>query len=118
MKTDTVGTDMWCPECRLMTCCKAVSPAELDYLNPRNQRLVSSKDTDLQWFRRGRICQRCNHKFLTCEIQECYLSELLELREANEHMTELLTKADDAQRELLAAFHKLNEALSELQTIG
>jgi len=48
---------------------------------PRERRWYRSDHTDIQWFRRGRECLTCRHAFLTAEVTEDFIEELVELRE-------------------------------------
>ena len=82
MKNETGGTDMWCPKCEKITTCKAVSPRDVTKFVSSSRRLYKKKHDDVHFFRRGRICLACRHKFLSAEAREDFLTELVELRDA------------------------------------
>ncbi|OWY70615.1 hypothetical protein B7486_13435 [cyanobacterium TDX16] len=46
------------------------------------QRRYSTKHTDIRWFRRGRSCLECGHEFLSAELPEEFVFELIRLRDA------------------------------------
>ncbi len=74
------GTKILCPECSDIQVCRAISPTELD--EPSAQRVRDERHSDLHWFRRGRKCLACGHKFLTGELDEAFIHELVELRKS------------------------------------
>jgi len=47
-----------------------------------NQRRYFRNHSDIQWFRRALICQKCGHQWLTAELPEEFLNELVQLRNA------------------------------------
>lgn len=74
------GTKKQCPKCKVITICTAISPTKLG--KPSGQRWRKPEHSDISWFRRGLECQTCSHKWLSAEIPETYLTELVELRGA------------------------------------
>lgn len=80
MRTAQGGTKLWCPHCREVRVCEAKNPGILG--KPVGQRWYREGHTDIQWFRRGRICQTCFHKFFTAELDEEIIDELVQLRDA------------------------------------
>ncbi|GMV90869.1 MAG: hypothetical protein AMXMBFR82_06470 [Candidatus Hydrogenedentota bacterium] len=80
MKVPQGGTQMWCPECESVQVCAAVSLSRLGYES--GQRWYKSDHPDINWFRRGRVCQNCGCEFVTAELNENFLEELVELRVA------------------------------------
>jgi hypothetical protein len=72
------GTKIFCPECQGIRVCRALSPTVLD--QPSSRRVQDERYPDLNWFRRGRECLACAHKFLTGELDEDFIRELVELR--------------------------------------
>jgi transcriptional regulator NrdR family protein len=82
MKTETGGTAMYCPKCEKITSCKGVSPREINRGLQSGQRFYQRAHTDLHFFRRGRICQVCDHRFISAETRESFIDELVELRDA------------------------------------
>ncbi len=71
---------MWCPKCEEVRVCSAVSPSQLGY--EAAQRWYRPDHDDLRWFRRGRICQECQHTWLSAEAPEEFVDELVKLRDA------------------------------------
>jgi len=73
------GTKIYCPGCRTFSICKAISPTNIG--KPKEQRWHRTDFQDIAWFRRGRLCLDCGHKFLSAEVDEIFIEELVELRE-------------------------------------
>ena len=80
MRTAQGGTQIHCPYCKEVRICSAVSPSL--YGESSNQRIYFVKHTDVQIFRRCRFCLTCEQTFLTAEVDEDLLNELVQLREA------------------------------------
>ena len=80
MRVSQGGTQIWCPKCGKVTVCAAVNPSQLG--EESGQRWYRTSHVDVNWFRRGRICQVCNHSFLTAELDEEFVDELVELRDS------------------------------------
>ena len=83
MKVSKGGTDMYCPDCKKITTCKAVPAAQVtldasDYA----QRKYYTKHADINFFQRGRECLSCGHEFVSGEVDLGFLQELIELRDA------------------------------------
>ncbi len=88
------GTKIYCPGCKTFSVCRAISPTALG--KPKAQRWHRTDYPDVSWFRRGRECLDCGHEFLSAEVDEAFLLELVKLSER------LAAK----QRECLAAKQK------------
>lgn len=73
------GTEIYCPGCKSFSVCRGVSPTNIG--KPKAQRWYRTDYQDIAWFRRGRECLDCGHKFLTAEVDEAFIEELVELRE-------------------------------------
>jgi uncharacterized protein (UPF0179 family) len=111
------GTDIWCPKCGKITTCKAVPTKEVNYFLKSGQRWYWKDHSDIRWFRRGRKCLVCDHKFLTAEATEEFVGELVELRDALAGIktnTEKYVKQSNAAAKSLK---KLNESLSGLRAL-
>lgn len=80
MRVHQGGTRMWCPTCREVTVCTGLNPAMVT--GDSEQRWFNTKHMDVNWFRRGRACQKCGHEFVTAELNEEFVDELVELRGA------------------------------------
>lgn len=74
------GTEMYCPKCKKITICSAMTVSQLSFDGCSSQRICHTEYDDLQWFRRGRECQACGHQFLTAEIIEDFIDELADAR--------------------------------------
>jgi hypothetical protein len=70
---------LYCPKCKVVQPCPAVPLWKLK--KPKARRWLFSDHPDIQWFRRGRECSVCHHKFLTAELNEGFTNDLLKLRE-------------------------------------
>jgi ribosomal protein L7/L12 len=103
---------MWCPHCREITVCAAVDPASFG--NPSGQRWQRTDHTDIQWFRRGRVCQTCGHGFLTAEANEQFIGELVELRDA---LREIKANAEAYVAESSAAAGALSRLTASLNVL-
>ena len=72
------GTKIVCAVCNDIQICRALSPTALD--QPSSQRVQGEAYPDIRWFRRGRECLNCGSKFLTGELDEDFIWELVQLR--------------------------------------
>jgi hypothetical protein len=108
---------LWCPKCEAITTCKAVPTKEVNYFVESGQRWFNRDHTDVRWFRRGRLCLECGHRFLTAEATEALIGELLELRDAlsqiKSNTEEYIKRSDNAAKTL----KKLNESLAGLRAL-
>ena len=112
------GTTMWCKECEQLTVCKAVPAASItgdpdDY----GQRKYDPNHPDVNWFQRGRICLDCESEFVTAEIHENFLIELIKLRCALRDIkinAKKYTKESTAASETLLALSKSLSVLDAL----
>lgn len=95
--------------------CAAVSPSQLGYGS--GQRWYKAEHSDIQWFRRGLVCQACNHEWLSAEVPEFFIDELVELRVA---LRDIKMNAEAYAKESTKAAKsvaKLSEALSVLRAL-
>ncbi len=113
------GTKMHCPRCLDIAVCTAIpltrwnSPGKFT----RARNLHKTKHPDISWFRRARECQRCGHEFVTAEVDEQFITELVDLRDAlgsirmdAEHY---LKEASEAS----VALQRLNNSLNSLTAL-
>lgn len=61
--------------------------------------------------RRGRVCQDCYHEFLTAEVDERFIDELVELRDA---LAEIKANAEAYVTESAAASRSLSKLSASL----
>jgi transcriptional regulator NrdR family protein len=80
------GTQMYCPQCKEITICSAITPKIIS--GQSGQRFFKPDHDDVKWFRRGRACSKCHKEFLTAEVNEDFLDELVELRDALDQIKE------------------------------
>ena len=110
------GTLMFCPHCEDLTECRVI-PATL-MGEDAGQRWSRTDHTDINWFRRARQCKNCSQGFLTAEIDEKFLEELVELREAlgsiKLHAEQYLTESTSAAKSL----NKLSKSLRVLKALS
>ena len=100
---------MYCPHCQDVMECRAL-PATFFGLEAE-QRWYRADHTDINWFRRGRQCLECGEGFLTAEVDEDYLDELVELRNA---LGEIKLNAERYLEESEAAAGSLERLSSSL----
>ncbi len=109
------GTKKWCPSCKSIQVCAAVNPSQLGYKSGQLWRKAGH--SDIQLFRRGLVCQTCEHKWLTAEVEEGFLDELVELRNALKEIKaneEVYVKEADKASKSLA---KLSKSLGVLRAL-
>jgi len=118
MRVSKGGTDVWCPECREFTTCKAVSAAEVTgNSDDRGQRKYFTNHPDIAFFQRGRVCLSCDHEFVTTEVEIEFLEELMKLRQALGDIkknAELYSAQSTSAAKSLGA---LSKSLSVLRTL-
>ncbi len=115
MKVTQGGTQKWCPNCQAIEVCAAVNPSQLGATS--GQRRYSDDHSDIQWFRRGLVCETCSHEWLSAEVPEDFIDELVELRDA---LRDIKANAEAYAKESSRAsksLAKLSEALSVLRAL-
>lgn len=118
MRVTKGGTDMYCPSCKRVTTCKAVPAAQVTY-NPSDygQRKYYIKHDDIQFFQRGRECLSCGHEFVSAEVDQQFLEELVELRGA---LSDIKGNAEAFVKQSAAAsvsLEKLSDSLGVLRAL-
>jgi hypothetical protein len=106
-KVEKGGTDIWCPHCKQIQTCRADNPSTHGV--PSGQRWRRGDHTDIQWFRRGRTCTACYRQWLTAEVPEQFLDELVALRDS-------LSKLKTQAATVLASSLTTSESLAQLET--
>lgn len=112
MRVRQGGTQMYCSSCERVTVCKAFSPSSLGYRS--GQRWFHAKHPDIQWFRRGRECLECFHRFATAEVDENFLDELVELRDA---LKDVKSNAEEYAKQSGAAAKSLDQLNKSLKVL-
>ncbi|GAB3829936.1 hypothetical protein ACFPIJ_31725 [Dactylosporangium cerinum] len=106
------GTKKWCPNCNSVQVCTAVNPSSLGYAS--GQRWYRRDHSDIQWFRRGLVCQKCRKSWLTAELPEEFLDELVELRNA---LKEVKLNAESYIKEAESASARLTKLSTSLAVL-
>ena len=89
------GTKIWCPHCGTIQMSHAEKPEK--FWLPRERRYRGKKYKDVQWFRRARVCDGCSRHFVTGEVSEDLIMELMGFRDRAAAM--LRPKVDRAVRQ-------------------
>lgn len=71
------GATMYCPSCRALRRCDAVTFTQLG-LEPRQRHGVRARP-EINWSRRVRRCRSCFYHFFTAEVSESLILEMGEL---------------------------------------
>lgn len=108
------GTMKWCPHCKKITVCSASNPKDIDGDASRNQRIYWSDHRDVNAFRRGIWCRSCDGQWLTVEVEEIFMDELIDLREK---LTELKLHASTYESESLKASESLKNLTMSLNVL-
>ncbi len=106
-RTPKGGTEMYCPECKQTQVCQGLSPVK------SGQRLYIDGH-DVHFFRRRRRCLECGHEWLNAEVNEDFLDELIELRNA---LSSIKMNIETYVKESKKAAIALNELSSSLKIV-
>lgn len=106
------GTKIYCSFCGEATVCKAIPLTELGYKS--SQRWYRKDHDDINWFRRARECQECTHQFITAEIEENFITELVELRNV---LGEIKLNAEKYAKKAEQATSSLDELSTSLNNL-
>lgn len=71
---------MPCPNCNNTTCCEAIRISERERARESRGLFYSADHKDIRWIRRGRMCRYCFYRFVTADVSEAFLNELVRLR--------------------------------------
>src|SRR4051794_19490510 len=112
MRVAQGGTQMYCPFCGEVQVCEAIPTTLLG--KPTGQRWHKQGHDDLQWFRRGRRCQACRNSFVTAEVDEDFVDELVELRTA---LAQIKKNAEAYVKESSAASEALTKLTASLSVL-
>jgi len=110
------GTKKWCPSCQSVQVCAAVNPSSLGERS--GQRWYRKDHTDIQWFRRGLVCQSCGDEWLTAELPETFLDELVELRGALKEIKQNAEAYVKESNKASTSLKKLSSPLSVLRALN
>lgn len=109
------GTRMHCPKCRRTTTCAAIPLRQLG--ESSEQRWFYTDHRDIHWFRRGRECLTCFHEFTTSEVNEKFLRELVELREALSEIKRNAEKFSSEAGQAASTLEDLSHSLNVLKAL-
>ncbi|MDM8541149.1 hypothetical protein QUF90_08670 [Desulfococcaceae bacterium HSG9] len=112
------GTKMFCPSCEEHRKCEAVSVAKISCkTDDYEQRKYIDKHDDIKIFQRGRICSRCQHEFITYEVDSDLIWELVELRESLSKIKQHAEKYKSESNKASKSLSKLSNSLNILQAL-
>ena len=109
------GTKKWCPKCKTIRVVQAVKPSSLGETS--GQRFYKRGHEDIQFFRRGQQCQTCYECWLSAEVPESFIDELVKLRVALRDIkkaAEVYGKDSEIAAESLA---RLSKSLSNFSAL-
>jgi hypothetical protein len=115
VRTRQGGTKKWCPSCEAVRVCAAINPASI--VREAGQRWYRTDHVDIQWFRRGLVCQTCGEEWLTAELPEKLVEELAELREALTNIKENAEAYAAESKKASESLEKLSASLSVLRAL-
>ena len=108
---------MWCPKCAAVTACQGVEPKEVKSALKSGRRWFYTNHEDVHWFRRGRICLKCQHGFITSEVDEGFIAELTELRDALAAIKKDAESYIERSQAAAESLSSLNESLEKLRAL-
>ena len=106
---------MYCTTCEDITPCRSVNFSEFGLENDR--RFYKVDHSDIQWFRRLRVCDDCASDFVTAEVDERFLDELVKLREALCDIRENALEYEADAKKAAATLSKLTSSLKLLKAL-
>ena len=109
------GTQMYCPSCKEITICTAIPLIQVGLTT--GQRVYRKEHQDINWFRRGRKCTECSKKFVTAEIDEDFITELVKLRNALGTIKQHAEKYSKEAIQAAATLDELSESLEILKAL-
>jgi len=107
------GTKMHCRYCEETTVCAAIPLTTLG--EQAGQRWQRTDHRDINWFSRGRECLSCGNVFITSEIDEKFIDELVELRDA---LGVIKKNAEKYSKEATQAASTLDELSKSLKVLS
>jgi hypothetical protein len=103
------GPNLYCPNCKKITTCN-VTPS-------KSQNMQRTDYDDIHYFSRSRMCSKCSHFFQTAELDEQFLSELVELRDALSNIKANAESYIDESVQAQESLGKLTESLNMLKEL-
>jgi hypothetical protein len=116
MRVKQGGTRIYCPNCKEETICSSRSLER--YLDDgTGQHWEHTRHPDLQWFRRGRHCLTCLEDFVTAEVTEKFIDELVELRDALAAIKASVTSFTKQSQRTAKSLASLDSTLATLKAL-
>lgn len=109
------GTNLYCPYCKEITVCKVIPPREFG--QKPEQRWYFEKHPDVHGFRRVRICLSCNFRFVTSEVHEDFLNELVQLRNSLGSVRKNINKYSNEASQTASTLDELSQSLQALKAL-
>ena len=106
---------MYCTTCEEITPCRSVNFSEFGLENDR--RFYKVDHSDIQWFRRLRVCDDCASDFVTAEVDERFLDELVKLREALKDIMDNAVEYEAHANKAALTLGKLTASLRVLKAL-
>lgn len=92
---------MHCPNCHEVGICPTVSLTGIGQKSEQLLKIIAHDD--IKFFRRARMCSKCNKNFITVELYARFLDELVKLRDQKvsvfENLSKLLQQLKDIKKE-------------------
>lgn len=107
---------MYCTFCEDITPCRSVNFSEYDLGSDR--RFYKVDHSDIQWFRRLRVCDICSTDFMTAEVEEGFLDELVKLREALQDIRDNAQEYEIDANKAASTLGKLTASLKVLKALN
>jgi hypothetical protein len=109
-------TNIYCPKCHGIRACGVVEYREAkDHANQApSARFFRNDHPDLQWFSRVRKCRYCEETFVTAELEDSFVSELVSLRNDVARMRDELELYEAIAQAANEAIGKLSAAIEKL----
>lgn len=106
---------IYCPTCKKVAACGEVDSGPLTQSHPPGNYYWPTFP-DLHWNRRVRACRECNHQFVTGELDEAHIDELVKLRNALETLKGHAELYATRSQAVSAALAQLTQSLGSLLT--
>ena len=106
---------MWCAHCNTISVCEAVQPSTIG--GKAGQRWYKIAHKDVHFFRRGRRCLSCRKCFFSAELQEDFVNELVELRDALAAIKKDAEQYIEDSKKTTQSLASLNASLGKLRAL-
>jgi hypothetical protein len=110
------GTTKWCPNCKALRVIESSNPSSLGRSSVQTK--YRPNHEDIQYFQRALRCRTCGRRWLSAELPERFIDELVKLRNADrdrEKNAEAYSKESENAAKILASLRK---SLSDLRALN